>query len=97
MSEIEKIDLLVKVRRDVNFKIENARKHMREFSQARTARVVRSGKKVSKIDIHNGKVIDTYPSLISASVSNDIDVKLIRRCCNGVQEQSRGFKWEFSN
>ena len=53
-------------------------------------------KKVNKIDIISGDIIETFESINSASKSVDVDTSKISQCCNGKRKTTRGFKWEFA-
>lgn len=92
MSEYEKIEALVRIRKEVNYKIAFAKNRMKEFRQAQG----RTGKRVIKTDLQGNRLAE-YPSISKASQLTGIDPKLIRSVCNGLQPKTNGVRFRYVN
>jgi hypothetical protein len=45
--------------------------------------------------IHNGKEIAVFPSLVEASRATNINKSNISKCCKGQRKTANGFEWEW--
>lgn len=60
-----------------------------------TTQVQSSSRKVAKIDLKTGEILEVYPTVALAARENGCDASGISKVCRGVRNQTKGFKWQY--
>ena len=60
-----------------------------------TTQIQSSSKKVAKIDLNTGEILNTYPTIALASRENNCDPSGISKTCKGLRNKCGGFFWKY--
>lgn len=60
-----------------------------------TTQIQSKSRKIAKLDLKTGQIIETYPTIALAARENNCDSSAISKVCKKVRNQCGGFGWKY--
>ena len=60
-----------------------------------TTQIQSSSKKVAKIDLENGNILEIYDTIALAARENNCDASCISKVCRNKRKSAKGYKWQY--